>query len=471
MKREDDWAVDRFRTQLGVVYFAKYSAVALTAWAFLFGTAVLILRGKLGFDSLELLWGLTSSALALIPAVLLTMRRLPSPASVRALLDRHARCGGLLMAAQTHATESWHDAMPQVEVPGVQWKFGPSLGMFSVGMAFVVMAFLVPQGFANLDENRLDVSREVERLDRQLEILQQEKVLDPQRAADLKEKLEQVRRDAKGRDPVKTLESLDHLHDLVAKAAQQASESAGRKMEELGRAEAMAMALDRMGLKLDPMQLAEALNELAQLAKRAATEKELMESGLDQETLDALKAGKLTKEQMKKLAAALNKGKEMTKEQIGRLVKAKILDAAAIEKLEKAGKCDCAGLAAFLKENGSKTDLADAIALLEEGNGGTEQGPPGLYKLNFGDEGSEEGFKFKEESLPEADLKAIKDSQVSGISKAIPQTGKEKVGEASSGALKGAKVGGGSANTQVVLPRHRGAVERYFDRPAEMPKK
>ena len=68
-------------------------------------------------------------------------------------------------------------------------------------------------------------------------------------------------------------------------------------------------------------------------------------------------------------------------------------------------------------------------------------------------------------------MKAIKDSEVSGISKAIPQTGKEKVGEATSGALKGAKSGGGSANTQVVLPRHRGAVERYFDRPAEMPKK
>jgi hypothetical protein len=470
MKREDDWAVDRFRTQLGVVYFAKYAAAALTAWAFLFGTAVFVLRGRLGFDALDLLWGLASLPVALIPAVVLTARRLPTPAAVRALLDRHARCGGLLMAAQTHATESWHDAMPPVEVPGVRWKFGPSLGMVSVGLAFLLLAFLVPQGFANRDENGLDVSREVERLDRQLEILQQEKVLDPARAADLKEKLEQVRRAAKGRDPVKTLEALDHLHDLVAKAAKQASESAGRKMEELGRAEAMAMALDRMGLKLDPAQLAEAMNELAQLAKRAATEKELMEAGLDQETLDALKAGKLTKEQMKKLAKALGKGKELTKEQVGRLVKAKVLDAAALEKCDKAGKCDCAGLAAYLKENGSKSDLADAIALIEdEGNGGTADGP-GKSKLTFGDEDNDEGFKFKEEALPESDLKAIKDSQVSGISKALPQIGKEKPGEAASGALKGAKAGGGSANTQVVLPRHRGAVERYFDR-ADMPKK
>ena len=35
------------------------------------------------------------------------------------------------------------------------------------------------------------------------------------------------------------------------------------------------------------------------------------------------------------------------------------------------------------------------------------------------------------------------------------------------GAKAGAKKGGDSASTQIVLPRHRGAVERYFDRPAK----
>lgn len=35
---------------------------------------------------------------------------------------------------------------------------------------------------------------------------------------------------------------------------------------------------------------------------------------------------------------------------------------------------------------------------------------------------------------------------------------------ASSGALQGAAAGSGSANTQIILPRHRAAVERYFER-------
>lgn len=41
---------------------------------------------------------------------------------------------------------------------------------------------------------------------------------------------------------------------------------------------------------------------------------------------------------------------------------------------------------------------------------------------------------------------------------------KKSAETASSGALHGAATGNGSANTEVILPRHRAAVERYFER-------
>jgi hypothetical protein len=66
--------------------------------------------------------------------------------------------------------------------------------------------------------------------------------------------------------------------------------------------------------------------------------------------------------------------------------------------------------------------------------------------------------------LPPADLQALKQTQVQAITRGSP--GKETAGDAQSGALDQAAAGGGSANSQVVLPRHRGAVERYFERPA-----
>jgi hypothetical protein len=73
-------------------------------------------------------------------------------------------------------------------------------------------------------------------------------------------------------------------------------------------------------------------------------------------------------------------------------------------------------------------------------------------------------MKFKEEALPPAELEALKGSRLAGLSREAPTV--EKGGTPSkSGALQGAAAGTGSAHTQVVLPRHRGAVERYFERP------
>jgi hypothetical protein len=85
-----------------------------------------------------------------------------------------------------------------------------------------------------------------------------------------------------------------------------------------------------------------------------------------------------------------------------------------------------------------------------------------------GPKSDEDGAKFKEEKLPDSALEALKDSSVQGITKGTPQKG-GKDGPAGSGALDGASAGGGSANTPVVLPRHKPAVGRFFDRPEAKP--
>jgi hypothetical protein len=470
MTRDEERSVQQFRGRVGLLYLLKYGLAALTAWAFLYGTAVLALRAAVGLPRLDLAWGLASLPLALAPAAWLAWRRLPSAAAVRALLDRHGRCGGLLMAGAEQPIGEWQERLPEVRQPALRWRGERSWGLFVAGLAFVALAFLVPQGLADLVGHRLDVDREADALAKQIDVLEQEKVLDKQRSGDLKASLEQVKREAKGKDPVKTLESLDHLKDLASKAAQEAAESATRKMEDLSRAETFAEAMEKLAGKMDKGQLAEAMHEMAVLAKKALDERELLESGLDPATLEALKNSTLSPEQTKKLMEALKNAKEGTKAKVGRLVKAKLIDASALEKCDKAGKCDCAGLAAYLKENGAKSDLSDAIAMSEEpGKGGVSRGP-GPAKIQFGDESSEEGAKFKEEELPASELQSLKDSELSGLSTGIPQLGK-KAGAARSGALAGAKAGGGSASTQVVLPRHRGAVGRYFERPAMPPKK
>ncbi len=107
--------------------------------------------------------------------------------------------------------------------------------------------------------------------------------------------------------------------------------------------------------------------------------------------------------------------------------------------------------------------MACALAGEHPGRGGVTRGP-GAAKLNYDNEVKEEGLKFKEHELPEGAVTALK-SQVVAVSRGSPEKD-AKPGDAGSGALAGSASGGGSANTQTVLPRHRGAVERYFERSA-----
>jgi hypothetical protein len=83
--------------------------------------------------------------------------------------------------------------------------------------------------------------------------------------------------------------------------------------------------------------------------------------------------------------------------------------------------------------------------------------------LTWGNPQSEEGFKFREEVLPPGALDALKSTPIQEArgGDIIHKKSSEK---ASSGALRDAAAGSGSANTQIILPRHRASVERYFER-------
>jgi hypothetical protein len=84
--------------------------------------------------------------------------------------------------------------------------------------------------------------------------------------------------------------------------------------------------------------------------------------------------------------------------------------------------------------------------------------------LTWGKPNSEEGFKFQEHVLPPGALDALKSTPLQETHGGGEVIHKKSSEAASSGALREAAAGSGSANTQVILPRHRAAVERYFER-------
>src|SRR5947209_553233 len=125
--------IDRFRRKLAALLVVKHAATWLTGWAFLWGTAVLVLRAGAGTPRPLLLWGLAGVPLALVPALLLARRQTPARPAVRALLDRHNALGGVLMAGAELPLGRWQETMPAATAPRLRWRNRRAGALFAAG--------------------------------------------------------------------------------------------------------------------------------------------------------------------------------------------------------------------------------------------------------------------------------------------------------------------------------------------------
>ncbi|MCI0684814.1 MAG: hypothetical protein L0Y71_22180 [Gemmataceae bacterium] len=356
------------RRQIATVLILKHALLWLAAGAFLWGTFVIVWRVATGGAADELWWGLAAAPAIGLASAWLALRQVPSKVRLRAVVDSASRCGGLLMAADETRLGGWRQTMPDPARLHVQWRGGQSWLTFLAGVAFLLVALLFPQSLMTLaGEPPLDITDEAQLVAAQLDILKEEKVLEPQRAEFLKERLQQLKDDASGKNPVKTLEALDHLRDIANQAAKEAAESAIDKTEKLGKAEGLADGIQKNDGELDPRVEQEALKTLASLVKEAAKETSLAEK-LSPELLKQLQAGKFGEEQLKQLAAALKGSKRDLSKMLEKLNAAKLIDAELLKKLAEAGECmDCS---ATLKckpckcmEATKKCDCPDAAAI------------------------------------------------------------------------------------------------------------
>lgn len=459
----DEQLVGRFSRHLARWFVLRQSVAAVTAWAFLWGTAVLVLKVTYGTSVPTLLWGVVGLPVALGLAAWLALRGLPNRSAVRALLDSKGERGGLLMAGAECDLGEWEAEPTTAELPKLQWRGKRPLGFLALAGAYVALAFLLPARGLAVNGTPLDIDRPADRLAEQVRVLKDEKILDPERAENLKQKLGEVRAQAGGKDPAKTHEALDHLKDVVKQAARQAAEEKARQANQLGKVDAAAEALQKAGPMLSPQETADLLKELAALAEKAAAESDALQGELGADLAAALKEGKLSPEQLKQLAAAAKSGKDALAKSAKNLHNAKLIDADQLKACE-GGKPDPDGLAKYLAKNAGKKGLKDGLREVQEGNGGVNDDGPGDTPLNFGDRSTADGTKFKEEALPPSELAALKESQLTGVGKAAPKRD-PNAAPPQAGGLTGAAAGGGSANAAPVLPQHRGAVGRYFDRP------
>lgn len=317
--------VHELRRRIGGLLWLRAAVVGAAVFCFAWGIAVLVARAAWQADREPLLLlsvGLIAVALG---AWWVARRQMPQPAVLRAIVDRRNDAGGLIMAADETDIGDWSRVLADPQTPRVRWRGGRGATALLAGVAFLVTAFALPDSVASLTEQRkLDVDQPVAELQQQIETLEEEQIITGDEAAELEDKLEQIKQDASGTDPNKTWAQLDAIQSLIDKTTEEAVEQtvqvAGRlaELEEL--ADAIDSALDEMAEAgeldpnsagatdgefepVDPQDLADAMAELGEMVEAAKLDNENFQKLLDKDTADALaKLGALDPQALKELA-------------------------------------------------------------------------------------------------------------------------------------------------------------------------
>ncbi len=459
--------IGSFRFRLGCILALRECLRWSFAWIMIWAVAVVAARAVFRIDQSVLMWGFLGLAVALTAGVLWAARQLPKPNSIRALLDRHGCLGGLLMAAGDTNIGRWSECISNVPLPALRWRLGRQMTLLAMSVAFLAAAFLAPDRSLSFGrETALQIGGGMKKLTEKLQILKQERIIPPEKAEALEKNLERIRKEAQGNDPAKTMEAMDHLEISFSKEAAEAAESAVKQANSAGRMEKLAAAIQTAQSQMDPKQFSDAMKELAKMAEQAAAESEMLDEGLEGELGEACRQGTLSAEQLQALREALGECKDCQMGQIARLIDAQLIDAELLAECEGGGEFDEAELieALLLCENGD--ELGDLLAALNcgclPGRGGISRGRADAA-MSWSNGTEKDGAAFKEKVLPPAAVASLKESKLVGVSLGNP-TAKNPSGGSTGGALSSTQAGGGEAHSQTILPEHKKAVQRYFDR-------
>jgi hypothetical protein len=452
-------ALHEFARKLSLLLMFRGALRWATAWFFVWGVVVLAARFAHLLNVQTLLLGLIGAVpLAIVAAAREYRKRVAFP-SVRAAYDGLNQCGGVIMAEETAEMADWQNALPNASVPKLRWRGGRPLGMFGLSAIFVAVTLLLPERITSLAAAKpLEIGKLVGELHAELETLKQEKILESNKADEMQKQLDKLREQSSALDPNKTWEALDHIRQSNSDLARQASEEAIAKTTQLTEAQTLASALQMaMDAGLDSQTATRAAQDLASMLKSAKLEQGLLNGEIPPELLSQLSS--LSKEDLEKLAGAIQFNKSGLSKTVAKLANLKLIDAKSLSQCKNAGQCpNPQALAAYLCENTNCNSFAAAAGAY--GRGGIDRGR-GDAPMTWKDESSEQGAKFKEEALPASDR--FNDSQFVGISKTAPQLSGDDVAT-EHGALASASASGGGAHSQVVLPRHKQAVRNFFKR-------
>ena len=463
------YAVMIYRTLL------KWSVV----WLMVSGVIVLIFRFTGELPTSWWHWLIGSWIILAGSAWFRESQHQPEPKQLRAAFDRQNQAGGLIMAAAEVDTRSWESKAGILALPIVKWNSSRIWLGNLLAAVFLIACLLIPVKYASLiSDPPLEISQQVEELHEQINVLESEYILPNDEAEVKREELDRVADQASGFNPSKTWEALDQLLHTNEQLAQGEAEDALSKLKAINEASLLGKALEMLpeGLK-NQKAMEEGLKHMGdlmqQLAKEGALDPENLPPDLQKAMGEAMKQLAKGKgpdaQQMKQLLEALENNQDQLKNLAKQLAQKGLIPPDMANQFKKGpgeGGMDPGPLAELLKQNqGNFKELLEELGGELGGNGGINRGP-GHAPLLYGNNTSEEGSEYKEQKLGLST--PLDQAKLVGVTITTPEvTGGEAI--LRKGALNTAQSGGGNALSAPILPRHRGAVKRFFQRPSANP--
>lgn len=411
---------------------------------------------------------------ALLTSLIIAKRRQPSPDRIINLLDRVNHGGGMLLSAPELIESGWNHKLILDELPVIKLHSPKAVIIFIGALLFAVAACLAPPAVKTaITGPHLDIKNETETLTEQLQVLEDEKIITRQEAANLREQMEKMEKNAAGEDPVKTWEALDHIKESLSTKAEEFAEKTAREAEALTLSQKALQALKDAQARTAAGKYDQAMKEMAELMRKVQEKCPKLSDNLSKELKDMLSKGCLSKENLEQL---LN-SQQLTQKQLEALLK----------KLKEKGLCKnpsgckpgegCETIM-VTQENfdelmkmldkegggeGEKCSMACLMAVcLGPGRGGISRGR-GDAPMTWSDkEINRDDVKFKAMTLPADAVNNLKKSKLLGVSYGEAEVRPDA--QISTGHLSGVQVKGTKTNHFVLMPKHRSVIKKYFDK-------
>lgn len=429
------------------------------------GAGVLVLRLGFGVETLQSLWAALAIPVAVVVGAVLSGTSLTHD-EARAWLDDRWQCGGLLMLSD----DRWAEQSLRVAAPRVCWFDRPLGVKLGVLACFLLGAILVPVSVGTPQKSSgFNLQPIVNTLADEIEVLEEIEAIDSEEAESILEELERLADLARGDDPLTTWEALDHARNELDRLAEEAGDDLADQASRSSAIEEFASQLEQM-LEQSPDGLSE---EQAETMRRAL--EELDDSSLPDSVRQA----------MSELAESLSQQNQQQQSQSAQ----SLCEAAGqcsggamagLDRLGTSGMIDPSrmGQAASDRQAARQAlqelmnqyrqgeceggDVLAAIQGMCSGSGGISRGP-GAAALTWLDEPSSlEGSGFQPIAV---DSNAIEQDQSVFVSDGAAVPDGELAGSGSAGgAIDSSRAAESRSAVPVVLPRHREAVRRYFER-------